>query len=159
MKKERKPESFLRKPSYKGGPAAMRKFIGENLRYPAGAKAQQIEGTVRLRMDISHQGKVIGTKILSSLGHGCDEEAERVVKLLKFEVPKLRKIRATFHKKINIHFRLPKAKDIKQPNAPTQVQYTMTAKKDSSSPNEEDDQRNNGYEYTINWWLAAGSFL
>ena len=146
MKKERKPESFLRKPTYKGGPSAMRKFIGQNLRYPAGAKAQKIEGTVRLRMDISHEGKVIGTKILSGLGHGCDEEAERVVKLLKFEVPKLRKIRATFHKTMNIHFRLPKKKEQDSPN--TSIQYTITPAKPAE---QKDSEGSSGYEYTINW--------
>ena len=150
MKKERKPESFLRKPTYKGGPSAMRKFIGENLRYPAGAKAQQIEGTVRLRMDINHQGKVIGTKVLSGLGHGCDEEAQRVVKLLKFEVPKLRKIRATFHKTINIHFRLKKTKETKPPTTSTQIQYTVTPQKDSPTHKKNEDSSSGGYEYTIN---------
>lgn len=144
MKKERKPESFLRKPTYKGGPKAMRSFLAENLRYPAQANEHKIEGTVRLRMDINHQGKVISTKVLSGLGYGCDEEAERVVKLLKFEIPKLRKIRATFHKTINIHFRRPQQKDA----SPSAVHYTITPSKTSSS---EDDDSSNGYEYTINW--------
>lgn len=147
MKKERKPESFLRKPTYKGGPKAMRKFIAEHLRYPTQANEHKIEGTVRLRMDISHQGKVISTKVLSGLGYGCDEEAERVVKLLKFEIPKLRKIRATFHKTINIHFRRPQQKETNQ----STIQYTITPAKTSSTNKDVEGDNNSGYEYTINW--------
>ncbi len=151
MKKERKPESFLRKPTYKGGPKAMRAFIGENLKYPHAARAAGIEGTVRLRIDISHQGKVTATKVLSSLGHGCDEEAIRVVELLRFEIPKLRKLRAVFHKTINIHFRL--AANEKENPSTGQIQYTVSPAK--TSPKQEDDQKDTpeggGYEYTISW--------
>lgn len=151
MKKERKPESFLRKPTYKGGPKAMRAFIGENLKYPPAARAAGIEGTVRLRIDISHQGKVTAAKVLSSLGHGCDEEAVRVVQLLRFEIPKLRKLRAVFHKTINIHFRLA-ANDKENPST-GQIQYTISPSK--TSPKQEADQddapEGGGYEYTISW--------
>lgn len=153
MKKERKPESFIRKPTYKGGSKAMREFIGEHLKYPKHAQAEQIEGTVRIRMDISHQGKVSGTKVLSGLGYGCDEEAERVVRLLKFEVPKLRKIRAVFHKTINIHFRVKKQKPTPAVAQPSQVQYTITPASSLNTTNEpKDKNEGNGYEYTINWW-------
>ncbi|MEM7382281.1 MAG: energy transducer TonB [Bacteroidota bacterium] len=149
MKKERKPESFLRKPTFRGGPKAMRKFIGEHLKYPPEAQQEKIEGTVRLKMDISHQGKVIGTKVLSGLGYGCDEEAARVVKLLTFEVPKMRKIRATFHKTINIHFRLPKKKA--PTTKPSQVKYTITPNTSSGKENQEEQDSGGGYEYTISW--------
>lgn len=147
MKKERKPESFLRKPTYKGGPKAMRSFIAEHLRYPTPASEHKIEGTVRLRMDINHQGKVISTKVLSGLGYGCDEEAERVVKLLKFEIPKLRKIRATFHKTINIHFRRPKEKVT--PSSSTQIKYTISSQNEGEA--DEPKKEGGSYGYTISW--------
>lgn len=150
MKKERKPESFIRKPTYKGGTKAMRKFIGKHLKYPKEAQAEQIEGTVRVRMDISHQGKVTSTKVLSGLGYGCDEEAERVVRLLQFEVPKLRKIRAIFHKTINIHFRAKKQKAA--PTQSAQVNYTITSSSSSKKPNSPSDkEEDSGYGYTISW--------
>jgi protein TonB len=145
MKKERKPESFLQKPSYAGGPKAMRKFLSHHIRYPEAAKAGKIEGTVRIRMDIDYQGKVIGTKILAGLGYGCDEEAQRVVKLLTFQLPKLRKIRATFHKTINIHFHYPKA----TPAPTAELNYTVTQSK-SESPDDNDDMTSgSSYNYTI----------
>ena len=129
----------------------MRAFIGENLKYPPAARAAGIEGTVRLRIDISHQGKVTAAKVLSSLGHGCDEEAVRVVQLLRFEIPKLRKLRAVFHKTINIHFRLA-ANDKENPST-GQIQYTISSSK--TSPKQEADQddapEGGGYEYTISW--------
>ena len=115
----------------------MRAFIGENLKYPHAARAAGIEGTVRLRIDISHQGKVTASKVLSSLGHGCDEEAIRVVELLRFEIPKLRKLRAVFHKTINIHFRL--AANEKENPSTGQSQYTVSPAKTSSK--QEDDQK------------------
>ncbi|WP_367390875.1 energy transducer TonB [Lewinella sp. LCG006] len=143
MKKERKPESFLQKPSYPGGPKAMRKFLSQHIRYPASAKAEKIEGTVRVRMDIDYQGKVVGTKVLAGLGYGCDEEAQRVVKLLTFQLPKLRKIRATFHKTINIHFHYPK----EAPAPATELNYTITSSK--TEVVEEDKDSGNSYNYTI----------
>lgn len=143
MKKERKPESFLQKPSYQGGPKAMRKFLSEQIRYPEAAKAQKIEGTVRVRMDIDYQGKVTGTKILTGLGHGCDEEAQRIVKLLTFQIPKLRKIRAIFHKTINIHFHYPK----EAPAPAAELNYTITQIKENTSA--DDNTSTNAYNYTI----------
>lgn len=143
MKKERKPESFLQKPSYPGGPKAMRKFLSQHIRYPASAKAEKIEGTVRVRMDIDYQGKVVGTKVLAGLGYGCDEEAQRVVKLLTFQLPKLRKIRATFHKTINIHFHYPK----EAPAPATELNYAITSSK--TEVVEEDKDSGNAYNYTI----------
>jgi hypothetical protein len=50
---------------------------------------------------------VIKTKILAGLSHGCDEEAIRVVSLLKFAVPKTRKLKVQYHKTVHLHFRLP----------------------------------------------------
>ena len=143
MKKERKPESFLQKPSYPGGPKAMRKFLSQHIRYPASARAEKIEGTVRVRMDIDYQGKVVGTKVLAGLGYGCDEEAQRVVKLLSFQLPKLRKIRATFHKTINIHFHYPK----EAPAPATELNYAITSSK--TEVVEEDKDSGNAYNYTI----------
>lgn len=143
MKKERKPESFLQKPSYPGGPKAMRKFLSQQIRYPEAAKAEKIEGTVRVRMDIDYQGQVTGTKILASLGYGCDEEAQRIVKLLTFQLPKLRKIRATFHKTINIHFRYPN----EAPATASELNYVITQSKVNASA--DDNPPDNAYTYTI----------
>ena len=110
MKKERKDKHFIKKPFYEGGPMAMKKFIGENMRYPKEALENKIEGTVYVRYDVDQKGKVIDAKVVKGIGHGCDEEAIRLAKSLKFQVPKNRVGRVVFHKNIQIHFRLPKKK-------------------------------------------------
>ena len=109
--KERRDDSFIKKPVYPGGTTAFRKFIKENLKYPKTAFENKIEGTVFVQYTIDHKGKVIETKVLKGIGHGCDAEAERILKLLVFEIPKNpRKLRVTFHQKTQITFKLPKQK-------------------------------------------------
>lgn len=107
MKKERKAKHFIKKPVYEGGPKALKRFIALQLQYPAEALAHQVEGTVALKYTIDHLGEVIDTQIISGVGYGCDEEAERLVRLLRFQVPPNRGLRVTFHKSIQIHFNLP----------------------------------------------------
>jgi protein TonB len=136
MKKSKKPESFVQKTYYPGGNKAMDEFIKGELKYPEEAFEKKIEGYVVVKIDIDMHGKVIQAHIEKGLGHGCDEEAIRLVKLLKFEPVKMRNVKATFHHTINIHFKL---KDVKPPETGG-VKYNYTENK---SPNKET------YSYTI----------
>ena len=145
MQKEKKDKHFLNRPIYEGGPKAMKLFVKENLKYPKAALENRVEGTVSLRYTINYKGNVIDAKVISGIGHGCDEEAIRLVKLFKFIVEKNRKVRATFHKNIQIHFRLPKQKV--QKNAGQQVQYYYVAK--PKKEKEKPKQQEGGYGYTI----------
>ena len=110
MAKERKDKHFLHKPVYVGGPVAIKRFIATHKKYPQEALEANIQGTVVLRYAINHKGIVTSAKVISGLGYGCDEEAIRLVKLLKFEVAKNRGVKTTFHKTVKIHFRHPKPK-------------------------------------------------
>ncbi len=121
MKKEKKDKHFIKKPYYEGGISAMRAFIRQHLQYPKAALQAKIEGTVHIRYTINHKGKVVATKIIAGIGHGCDEEAVRLVELLEFIAPKNRNIKAIFHKTIQIHFRLPE-----QEKSTIQYNYTTT---------------------------------
>ena len=141
MKKERKPSQFLSKPIYVGGQKAMRQFIANQLSYPQEARDAGIEGTVKLRYDINYQGEVVGAKVLKSLGHGCDEEAIRLVHMLKFKVAKVRKVKVLFHKTINIHFRLPAPVDTNKAQPGPTIRYSYTP---SKSPT-----KTPGYHYSI----------
>ena len=132
MKKERKPEQFIHQPAYPGGTEAMREFVRKNLRYPEEALKNKVEGTVAVAYEIDHKGAVIDAEIKSGLGHGCDEEAMRVVKLLKFAVAKHHNLRVTFHKTINIHFRLPQPK---KQNPQLVYNYVEKKKEDKKSYN------------------------
>jgi protein TonB len=153
MYKEKKDKHFIHKPVYPGGPQAMKKFIGEHLVYPESAKETRIKGTVTIDYTIDYKGNVIETKIISSLGYGCDEEAERLVKLLKFDVPKQRARKIRFHKTINIHFRPPAKKKtpVKRaaPDANTEqvIQYQIIpTPKTKEETTKKDD---GGYTYTV----------
>ena len=146
MKKGRKPEQFIKSPIYEGGPKAMLEFIKQSLKYPKEAQAAKVKGTVRVRIRINYKGVVEQTKVIAGLGHGCDEEAQRVASLLTFKTPKNRGIKAHFHKTLNFHFRLPKPtkKVVKQT-----LQYTIT------QTNKEEEtiggrSKKEGYGYVIN---------
>lgn len=141
MKREVKEKHFLKKPEYPGGPRAMHKFLADNQQYPDAALENRIEGTVTVRYTIDYLGKVIQTRVIAGIGYGCDEEAERMVSLLKFEVPKTRKMKVQFQKTIHIHFKLPQKKEIS-----TSVSYTFKPTKE-----EKPSSKPKTYEYRINW--------
>jgi TonB family protein len=124
MKKPKKPESFINKTFYPGGNKAMDEFIKRELKYPKEAFEKKVEGYVVVKISIDMDGKVIAAHVEKALGHGCDEEAIRLVNLLKFEAVKLRNMKAIFHKTINIHFKL---KDVK-PSSSGGVKYNYTEK-------------------------------
>jgi TonB family protein len=102
-----KKKHFLNTPKYPGGSAAFKTFIAENLRYPQAALDAGVEGSVIVEYDIHDTGMVGNQRVLKSLGHGCDEEAMRVVGLLRFEKVKNRGMRLKITTKTNINFRLP----------------------------------------------------
>lgn len=114
MKKERKPESFIKQPKYPGGKKAMDEFIRTNMIYPEEALKNKVAGSVSVNYDVDVFGKVFNVKIKHGIGYGCDEEAVRLVGLLHYEKKKYQGLRVTFHKNIIIHFRLPDAAPIPQ---------------------------------------------
>ncbi len=156
MKKEKKDKHFIKKPTYEGGLTALRAFIKENLKYPKAALKAKLEGTVFVKYTIDHKGKVISSKVVSSIGHGCDAEAQRLVSLLKFQVPKIRKMRIQYHKSIQIHFRLPKVAPkpkLKKPvDSNMQITYTTSKKKGVEKKKEDKGKSSGGsYNYTISF--------
>lgn len=66
-------------PSFPGGEAALFKYLGENIKYPAMAKDAGITGTVFVTFVVKEDGTVSGVRVLRGIGGGCDEEAIRVV--------------------------------------------------------------------------------
>lgn len=150
MKKEKKDKDFVHRAYYPGGGAALKAFLKNEIRYPKEAEENDIEGTVHIEFQINHKGEVISSKILSSLGYGCDEEAERLVRLLKFEVNKTRKLKVTFRKKLNIHFRKPKQKQKKPMDSARKqvnIQYTIIP----TTKEKPDSKINPSYNYTIKY--------
>lgn len=144
--KDKKKPLFIHQPEYPGGPKALTKFIYDNLRYPESALESGVSGTVVVDYDIDYQGNVTATRVLQGLGHGCDEEACRVVRLLKFDVPKNRGMRVLFHKKARIQFKKPAAQPALATTPQMQVNYTLSTPKPSEK---EEKPATTTYNYTI----------
>jgi len=144
---EKKDKHFIKKPVYPGGQEAFKKFIAANLKYPKEAAEKGIEGTVVLKYAIDYKGKVSDVKVIKGLGHGCDEEAKRVISLLRFEIPsEPRKLKVLFHKETKIFFHLPKRQA--PPKKTTGLQYTFvpSSKKESVDKDKTDKKV---YSYTV----------
>ncbi len=168
MDKDSRDKRFIRKPIFRGGNKEFSKFITANLKYPAAALEAKIEGTVRVKYDIDNKGDVIKTKVLSSVGHGCDEEAVRVIKLLKFDIPKgPRKLKIIFHRTTKIKFAIPIVEKKVAKPSPKQLvekdkqlvekdkqganlsyQYTNKSK---NKKQKEDKKAQQTYNYTVSW--------
>tara|TARA_A100000164_G_scaffold294641_1_gene268516 strand:- start:12 stop:374 length:363 start_codon:yes stop_codon:yes gene_type:complete len=101
---------FINKAVYPGGKNSLINFIKNNLKYPPQALKNKTEGKVFLKYKINPIGKVYDVFVIKGIGHGCDQEATRLVKLLKYNPPKNRKLKVTTYKKINITFKLPENK-------------------------------------------------
>ena len=140
---------FISQPEYPGGPKELTKFIYANLRYPAAALEANVEGTVLMEYDIDYQGKVVETRVLQGLGYGCDEEAGRVIRLLKFDVGKNRGVKVLFHRKVRVQFKKPVQKAAKAEQAQVQVNYNYTVSTPASVVPAEEKPATTTYNYTI----------
>lgn len=143
MSEFQKKKKFLELPRYGGGNEEFRKFIGENLRYPKAALQARIEGKVLVEYEIDDSGFVHNARVTRGLGYGCDEEALRVVNLLRFKKVKNRGLRVRVNMKTNIVFRLSK----------TGIIYTVVKKTEKKKPEETSVRENDKtrvYNYTIN---------
>lgn len=66
-------------PSYPGGDAELGKFLNRNIRYPAQATRNNVEGIVYVQFVVDPEGKVTNATVIKGIGSGCDDEALRVV--------------------------------------------------------------------------------
>ena len=116
-----KDKRFVKKLEYPGGSEALKKFVKENLRYPQEAVLHRVEGKVFINYEVNDKGEVHSVKVTSGIGYDCDEEAKRIVKLLKYPSQINKGVRINTKFKIAIHFNLPKAR-------PIQIKYVYTKK-------------------------------
>jgi TonB family protein len=136
---------FIHQPQFKGGPKELTKFIYSQLRYPKDALDAGVEGTVYIDYDIDYQGNVVAARVIQGIGHGCDEEACRVVQMLKFDVERNRGVHVLFHQKVKVVFKIPKPAPTPAPPTNLQVAYTVT----TSAPKTEKKPSEPTYSYTI----------
>jgi TonB family protein len=81
------PESIVQTPKidtgvapvYPGGEEARIDFFRTNIRYPAEARNNNIQGYVDYTIEIDERGKVTNPRIQKGLGYGCDEEVLSVL--------------------------------------------------------------------------------
>ena len=136
MKKSEK--KFLHVPEYPGGKAAYKKYIRENLQYPGQALKHQVEGVVYLIAEINDNGGVEEVWVEKGLGYGCDEEATRLIKNIRFGSVKNRGVRLKTKKRFRIEFKLPPQ---------NKIQYEFKPKNETGK--ETKISSPGGYSYTI----------
>ncbi|HSV09647.1 MAG TPA: energy transducer TonB, partial [Hanamia sp.] len=69
--------------SYKGGNGKIRSFISSNFKLPQRTISLHKDGTVKIRFVIDTEGEVIEIAVLQSVEFAFDEEAMRVISLMK----------------------------------------------------------------------------
>ena len=74
-------------PSFPGGPAALMKYLSENMRYPAVAEENGIQGRVTVQFVVEKDGSVTDVRTMKSVDPALDREAERVVKSMPKWIP------------------------------------------------------------------------
>ncbi len=82
---EEKDKIFLsveQNPEFAGGMNALLKFLQKNLHYPTPAVNANIMGKVYMQFVVGQDGNISRVDVMKGIGFGCDEEAERVVKLM-----------------------------------------------------------------------------
>ena len=76
-----------RPPEYPGGMKALSDFLRQHLLYPNEAKKANVQGRVFVSFVIDTLGQVGQIRVLKGLGHGCDEEAIRVMEQMPCWIP------------------------------------------------------------------------
>ncbi len=135
----RRKKNFVKLPGYPGGIKAYREFIASNLVYPPKALTDGVEGPVVVEYDILDTGEIVHPRILKGIGSGCDEEALRLVGLLRYEKVKNRGLRVKTTTKTTIRFKLPPGLRISYSSPEKPIPPEKPGPKPSG----------NHYEYTI----------
>ncbi|MDO7847853.1 energy transducer TonB [Hymenobacter sp. M29] len=74
-------------PAFPGGDGAMHQYLAKKIVYPTAANQQNLSGTVYVRFVVDEQGRVRDAEVAKGCGHGFDEEALRVVRLMPWWTP------------------------------------------------------------------------
>jgi periplasmic protein TonB len=66
-------------PGFPGGERELMKYLAENIKYPALARENNIQGKVTLTFVVNKDGSISDVSVLRDVGGGCGKEAVRVV--------------------------------------------------------------------------------
>ena len=75
------------KPEFPGGQAALDKYLADNVRYPASAKENGVEGIVGVQFIVHTDGSLGTIKIIRMVDPDLEQEAIRVVKNMPAWIP------------------------------------------------------------------------
>jgi protein TonB len=87
---------------FPGGEEARITFLQKNIKYPALARENGIEGRVYVTFVVGPDGSIRDVKVLRGIGGGCDEEAMRVVRMMPPFKPAKQNGRP-----VNVQFNMP----------------------------------------------------
>ncbi|MBR5688073.1 MAG: energy transducer TonB [Prevotella sp.] len=73
--------------SFPGGNAALVNWLSQNIKYPASARKNNIEGRVIVRFIVEKNGRISEVKVVRSIDPALDLEAVRVVKAMPHWTP------------------------------------------------------------------------
>jgi len=89
-------------PSFPGGNEALMKWLSKNLKYPASAQENSIQGRVMVQFVVNKDGSIVDPKVIRSVDPALDKEALRVVSAMpKWQPGKQR------GKTVRVRFTLP----------------------------------------------------
>jgi len=89
-------------PEYPGGMMAMMEFLQKNMKYPADAEKQKVQGKVMVSFIVETNGSISDVKVMKNAFPSLDAEAIRVVKAMPRWTPGKQK-----GKVVRVHFSLP----------------------------------------------------
>jgi len=146
-----KTRKFLKIPVYPGGKLSFREFVAENLVYPEEALSKGVQGTVYLEYTVDNIGQVENIVVTHGIGHGCDEEAIRLVKLLSYPSVRNRGIKLKVKMKTRIAFVLPvSSSDTSDSENGIRISYSPAKVNDPDPSQTKTPTPAYGYTITIN---------
>lgn len=86
-------------------------FIAANLEYPEAAIKQNLSGIVKIAFIVETHGRISNTQIINPVGAGCNEEALRIVKLIKWMPGTVDRMAVRTRMSISINFNLDQGPD------------------------------------------------
>ncbi|MCQ2131882.1 MAG: energy transducer TonB [Bacteroidaceae bacterium] len=69
-------------PQFPGGDAALMQYLSKNIKYPASAQENNIQGRAIIEFVVNKDGSIVDPKVVKSLDKACDQEAMRVIKAM-----------------------------------------------------------------------------
>ena len=139
MKRGKKAKDFLQIGKIVGDRQSMQEFIDANLRYPEKAREKGVQGTVYVAYSVNDDGQVANARVVRGIGSGCDEEALRLVRMLRFQRVKNRKVKVLANREIGIKFIIDQSKDaaadLQQSGGTTLTYSYVTGAQDHTAAN------------------------